>query len=44
VNEWLLLGRGIHREEIDDRGGSVGHGTDEGQLRGMWRHYKRVMS
>ena len=44
ANEWLLLRRGIHREEIDERGECVGHGTDEGHLRGMWRHYKRVMS
>ncbi len=43
ADEWLLLGRGIHREEIDERGGCVGHGTDEGHLRVMWRHYKGVM-
>ena len=44
ANEWLLLGRGFHREELDDKGGCVGCGTDEGHLRGMWRHYKDVMS
>lgn len=43
ANEWLFLGRGMHREKIDERGGCVGHGTDEGHLRGMWRHYKSVM-
>jgi fatty-acyl-CoA synthase len=41
--EWLLISRGINREEIRSDGVCIGYGTDEGQLRGLWRHYREVM-
>lgn len=43
VEEWLLISRGLNREEVRADGVCVGYGTDEGQLRGLWRHYKEVM-
>jgi phenylpropionate dioxygenase-like ring-hydroxylating dioxygenase large terminal subunit len=42
--EWLFIGRGIHRERQLPDGGSIGHCMDENQLRGFWRHYSRLMS
>jgi len=43
VNEWLVLRRGLHREE--HAGNSIaGHETDETTQRGIWRHYREVMS
>jgi len=43
VNEWLVLRRGLHREEHE--GNSIaGHETDETTQRGIWRHYRGVMS
>ncbi len=44
ANEWLVLSRGLHREETKADGVRLGYGMDECQLRGMWRHYKSVMS
>jgi fatty-acyl-CoA synthase len=43
-NDWLYIGRGVHREK--DLGGGViaGNAMDENQLRGFWRHYAAVMS
>ncbi len=43
VNEWLVLRRGLHREVRDDFG-YAGHETDETTQRGIWRHYRDVMS
>ena len=44
ANEWLFIGRGIHREAPLADGGTLGHDMDENQLRGLWRHYARVMN
>ena len=43
VNEWLLLQRGLHRETRDS-GTVSGHETDETTQRGIWRHYRDVMT
>ena len=43
VNEWLVLRRGLHRE-VREYGGVAGHETDETTQRGIWRHYREVMS
>jgi phenylpropionate dioxygenase-like ring-hydroxylating dioxygenase large terminal subunit len=43
-DEWLFIGRGVHREVATESGGSVGHCMDENHLRGMWRHYVNIMS
>jgi hypothetical protein len=43
-DEWLFLGRGAHRERRLADGGASGQFMDEAQLRGMWRHYARLMS
>jgi phenylpropionate dioxygenase-like ring-hydroxylating dioxygenase large terminal subunit len=42
-DEWLFIGRGIHREKSRPDGGSSGVSMDENHLRGMWRHYGKVM-
>ena len=41
---WLLLGRGLNREVIDAEGRAVSHVTDETTNRGLWRHYRAVMT
>lgn len=41
--EWLDLRRGLHREEVDDRGLTVGTATDETGMRGFWAHYRELM-
>jgi phenylpropionate dioxygenase-like ring-hydroxylating dioxygenase large terminal subunit len=41
--EFLFLGRGIHRERVDERGHRVGDATDETPSRGIWRHYRSMM-
>ncbi len=41
--EWLVLKRGLHRERTDN-GYIVADATDEVSLRGIWRHYREVMS
>jgi len=41
--EWLFVGRGEHRERIDENGYRVAHATDDLPTRGMWRHYRRLM-
>ncbi|MDR7093121.1 aromatic ring-hydroxylating oxygenase subunit alpha [Hydrogenophaga laconesensis] len=41
--EWLYLGRGRHRERIDENGFRIGDNTDETPSRGIWRHYKSLM-
>jgi hypothetical protein len=43
VNEWLVLRRGLHRE-VKENGGIAGHETDETTQRGIWRHYRDVMT
>jgi fatty-acyl-CoA synthase len=42
--EWLDVGRGLHREEIDNEGRRVSHLTDETTNRAFWKHYRTVMS
>jgi phenylpropionate dioxygenase-like ring-hydroxylating dioxygenase large terminal subunit len=41
--EWLLLGRGAHRERRDAEGYRIAHVTDEVPQRGIWRHYAALM-
>lgn len=43
INEWLVLRRGLHRETKDETG-IAGRETDETTQRGIWRHYREVMS
>lgn len=42
--EWLYLGRGKHRERQDEDGHRVAHATDEVPSRGIWQHYKNLMT
>jgi len=42
--EWLDIGRGLHREEVDSEGRRVAHLTDETTNRAFWKHYRTVMS
>jgi fatty-acyl-CoA synthase len=42
--EWVDVRRGAHREEIDERGLTVGGATDETGMRGFWRHYRHLMT
>ncbi len=44
VNEWLVLRRGLHREARESGGRVIGHETDETTQRGIWRHYREVMT
>jgi len=41
--EWLLLGRGLKRERLDEGGHLIGNNTDETTLRAIWRHYLTLM-
>jgi len=41
--EWLYLGRGRHRERLDENGYRISDNTDETPSRGIWRHYKSMM-
>jgi phenylpropionate dioxygenase-like ring-hydroxylating dioxygenase large terminal subunit len=41
--EWLDVRRGIHREQIDENGFTIGTATDEVGMRGFWSHYKTLM-
>ena len=43
-NEWIYLGRGMHREKLSDDGVSRGYSMDENHLRGLWRHYSALMA
>jgi len=43
-NDWQFIGRGLHRETRQPDGGASGFTMDECHLRGMWRHYGRVMN
>lgn len=42
--EWVVLKRGLHRERVDHDGALVSNSTDETPLRGIWRHYREIMS
>ncbi|MGH7917180.1 MAG: aromatic ring-hydroxylating oxygenase subunit alpha [Candidatus Binataceae bacterium] len=44
VNEWLVLRRGLHRENREGNGVIAGHETDETTQRGIWRHYRELMT
>jgi hypothetical protein len=44
VDPWLVLSRGRHLEYRDVDGAIVGQATDEVTQRGIWRHWKKVMS
>lgn len=41
--EWLYLGRGAHREQVEPDGCIVGNVTDDMPSRAMWRYYKSLM-
>ena len=41
--EWLDVRRGLHREETDQNGFTIGTATDEVGMRGFWSHYKTLM-
>ncbi len=41
--EWLFLGRGKHRERVDEQGFVVGDVTDEVASRGFWAHYRSLL-
>ncbi|GAC1419230.1 MAG: aromatic ring-hydroxylating dioxygenase subunit alpha [Burkholderiaceae bacterium] len=41
--EWLYLGRGTHRERIDENGYQIGDATDEVPSRGLWQYYRSLM-
>jgi fatty-acyl-CoA synthase len=43
INEWLVLRRGLHRE-TNENGSMSGPETDETTQRGIWRHYRDVMT
>jgi hypothetical protein len=42
--DWVLLSRGMHREQINGDGEVVGHSTDEVPVRAMYREWERLMS
>ena len=44
VNEWLLLRRGLHREDRETDGAIAGHETDETTQRAIWRYYREAMT
>ena len=44
MEPWLLLRRGLHREQQDADGTIVGQITDEVSQRAMYRHWKAVMT
>src|SRR6202140_732115 len=41
--DWLFIGRGLHREHDMPDGGRGGMTRDETHLRGFWRHYVSLM-
>ncbi len=41
--EWLVIKRGVHREERDENGFRIGNNTDEVPQRAIWRHYRSLM-
>jgi benzoate/toluate 1,2-dioxygenase alpha subunit len=42
--DWVLLSRGMHREEVNGDGEVVGHSTDEVPVRSMYREWERLMT
>jgi hypothetical protein len=42
-NEWLLLSRGLTRQEVDDRGVRTSHISDELGQQAIFREWKRLM-
>jgi hypothetical protein len=44
LDPWLLISRGLHREHRGTDDTLVGQMTDEVTLRGIWSHYKKVMT
>lgn len=44
ANEWLVLRRGLHREDREPGGAIAGHETDETTQRAIWRYYREVMT
>jgi benzoate/toluate 1,2-dioxygenase alpha subunit len=42
--DWVLLSRGMHREQVGGDGEIVGHSTDEVPVRAMYREWERLMS
>lgn len=42
--DWVKISRGLHRENVDDKGAVYSHATDETGMRGMWRHYRQRMT
>jgi phenylpropionate dioxygenase-like ring-hydroxylating dioxygenase large terminal subunit len=44
VDPWLLLARGIAQQHQDTDGVIVGQMTDEVTQRGIWRHWRSIMS
>lgn len=42
--EWIILSRGMEKEQIEDDGTRVAGLMDETSQRGFWRHYRDVMS
>jgi phenylpropionate dioxygenase-like ring-hydroxylating dioxygenase large terminal subunit len=44
LDPWVIIARGLHRERRDSDGTLVGQMTDEVTLRGIWSHYKKVMT
>lgn len=43
-DDWLYIGRGLHREREMPDGGRSGFTMDETHLRGFWRHYASLMN
>ncbi|MCW3012302.1 MAG: uncharacterized protein JWO90_2706 [Solirubrobacterales bacterium] len=41
--EWLVIKRGVHREQRDENGFRIGNNTDEVPQRAIWRHYRSLM-
>jgi phenylpropionate dioxygenase-like ring-hydroxylating dioxygenase large terminal subunit len=44
VDPWLLLSRGVEQQFQDNDGVIIGQITDEVTQRGIWRHWKKIMS
>jgi phenylpropionate dioxygenase-like ring-hydroxylating dioxygenase large terminal subunit len=42
--QWLYIGRGLEREEVDSDGSIVSDGSDETSTRSFWKQYRKVMS
>jgi hypothetical protein len=41
--EWLVVSRGLRRQQRDEHGFTFGTATDEVGMRGFWSHYKHLM-